>query len=65
MGGQYIARLGAERATLDAWLASTEAYAEDAKPRLVATLERAGEVTWTLARLESEWLEIAEALDAT
>ncbi len=62
---QDIERLGAERATLDAWLASTEAYAEDAKPRLVAALERAGEVTWTLARLESEWLEIAEALDAT
>ena len=35
------------------------------RPRLVAALERQGELTWTLARLEAEWLEIAEALDAT
>ena len=62
---QDLARLGAEKAALDAWLASSAAYAEDAKPQLLAALERAGELTWTLARLEAEWLEIAEALDAT
>jgi len=26
-------------------------------------MERSGELTWSLARLESEWLEIAEALE--
>ena len=58
-----LARLGAEKASLDAWLALAEAYDEAAKPKLVATLERAGELTWTLARLEAEWLELAEALE--
>ncbi len=55
--------LGEEKRTLDAWLASPDAYAEATKPQLVAALARQGEVTWTLARLESEWLEIAEALE--
>ncbi|HEY7788031.1 MAG TPA: ABC transporter ATP-binding protein, partial [Casimicrobiaceae bacterium] len=60
---QDLARLGAEKAALDVWLASSEAYIDDAKPQLIAALERAGELTWTLARLESEWLEIAEDLE--
>jgi ATP-binding cassette subfamily F protein 3 len=60
---QDLARLNAERTTVNAWLASSEAYADDAKAELVAALARAGEVTWTLARLESEWLEIAEDLE--
>ncbi|HJU22932.1 MAG TPA: ATP-binding cassette domain-containing protein, partial [Casimicrobiaceae bacterium] len=60
-----LARLGAEKQSLDEWLASETAYAEEAKERLVASIERQGELTWTLARLEAEWLEIAEALDAT
>ena len=58
-----LATLAAEKQTLDAWLATAEAYAEAEKPRLVASLERAGTLTWTLARLESEWLEIAETLE--
>ena len=60
---QDIERLTGERATLDEWLATGEAYAEDAKERLVAAIARQGELTWMLARLESEWLEIAESLD--
>ena len=60
-----LERLGAEKQALDEWLASPEAYSEEAKARLVASLERQGELMWTLARLEAEWLEIAEALDAT
>jgi len=60
-----LERLGAEKQVLDDWLSTPEAYAEDAKERLVTSLERQGELTWTLARLEAEWLEIAEALDAT
>jgi len=58
-----LATLAAEKEALDAWLATSEAYAEEQKPRLVAALERAGTLTWTLARLESEWLEVAEALE--
>ncbi|HEX6794547.1 MAG TPA: ATP-binding cassette domain-containing protein [Casimicrobiaceae bacterium] len=60
-----LERLGAEKQALEAWLASPEAYSDDAKERLVASIERQGELTWTLARLEAEWLEVAEALDAT
>jgi ATP-binding cassette subfamily F protein 3 len=58
-----LARLGAERSALDEWLATRDAYVDEAKERLVAAIERQGELTWTLARLESEWLELAEALD--
>jgi ATP-binding cassette subfamily F protein 3 len=60
---QDLERLTAEKASLDAWLATSEAYAEDLKDRLVASIARQGELTWTLARVESEWLEIAEALE--
>ena len=59
-----LERLGSEKAELDAWLATSDAYAVEQKPRLVATIERQGELTWMLARLEAEWLEISEALDA-
>ncbi len=59
---QDLARLTAEKAGLDDWLATSEAYAEDAKERLVTAIARQGELTWTLARLESEWLEVAEEL---
>ena len=60
-----LERLGAEKQTLDEWLASPEVYSDDVKERLVASIERQGELTWTLARLEAEWLEVAAALDAT
>jgi ATP-binding cassette subfamily F protein 3 len=59
---QDLERLGAERASLEEWLATSEAYAEDAKERLVAAIARQGELTWTLARLEAQWLELAEEL---
>jgi ATP-binding cassette subfamily F protein 3 len=55
--------LEAEKAALDAWLATPEAYADDAKERLRPAVERAGEITWELARREAAWLELAEALD--
>jgi ATP-binding cassette subfamily F protein 3 len=58
-----LERLGAEKSALDAWLAKSEAYADEAKAELVAALTRQGELMWTLARLESEWLDLAEALD--
>ena len=55
--------LETEKRDLDAWLATPEAYAEDAKERLKPAIERSGEITWELARREAEWLELAEALE--
>jgi ATP-binding cassette subfamily F protein 3 len=55
--------LAAEKAQLDAFLASSEAYTEESRARLLAATERSGTLTWTLARLETEWLELAEALE--
>ena len=58
------ARSSQEKDALDAWLASEAAYAEDAqRDMLKERIARQGEVTWQLARLESEWLENAEALE--
>ena len=58
-----IAALEAEKRDLDAWLATPEAYSDDAKERLKPAIERVGELTWMLARREAEWLEIAEAVE--
>jgi ATP-binding cassette subfamily F protein 3 len=57
--------LAAQREALDAWLASEAAYAEDARDTLKERIAQQGELTWRLARLESEWLENAEALERT
>jgi ATP-binding cassette subfamily F protein 3 len=58
-----LERLTEEKNALDDWLASPEAYADDAKERLVAAIARQGELTWTLARRESQWLEGSEDLE--
>jgi ATP-binding cassette subfamily F protein 3 len=58
-----LARLGEEKRELDEWLAGSEAYAEDMKERLVTALERQGELAWTLARLESEWLGVEDEIE--
>ncbi len=55
--------LNAEKNTLDGWLASSDAYADDARETLKTALARQGELTWQLARLEAEWLDVAEALE--
>jgi len=55
--------MAAERTALDAWLATPDAYDEGHRDALKTAVARQGELTWTLARLESEWLEIAETLD--
>ena len=52
-----------EKEALDAWLASEAAYAEAERDTLKERIARQGEVTWQLARLESEWLDNAEALE--
>ncbi len=53
----------AEKEAIDAWLAGDAAYTDEAKDDLKAKVARQGEITWQLARLETEWLEIAEALE--
>ncbi len=58
-----MAAHNAEKAALDLWLASAAAYAEDAKDELKARLARQGELTWQLARLETDWLNAAKALE--
>jgi ATP-binding cassette subfamily F protein 3 len=58
-----MAALTAEKSELDAWLASEAAYTETPKEDLKARIARQGDVAWQLARLESEWLEVAEALE--
>ncbi len=55
--------LGREKADLDAWLASDAAYTAEAKDALKEKIARQGELAWQLARLESEWLDNAEALE--
>jgi ATP-binding cassette subfamily F protein 3 len=51
------------KATADAWLATPDAYADENREKLKATVAEQGDATWKLARLESEWLEVAEALE--
>ncbi len=52
-----------EKEQLDAWLAAPDAYADAMKDELKSRVARQGEVNWQLARLETEWLELAEALE--
>jgi len=52
-----------EKEQIDAWLAAPDAYAEAMKDELKSRVARQGEVNWQLARLETEWLELAEALE--
>ena len=58
-----MATLTQEKDALDAPLASEAAYTEDARDTLKDRIARQGEITWQLARLETEWLEIAEKLE--
>jgi ATP-binding cassette subfamily F protein 3 len=58
-----MAALADEKTSLEAWLAGADAYVEDARDALKTALARQGEVTWTLARLEAEWLALEESLE--
>jgi ATP-binding cassette subfamily F protein 3 len=58
-----MARLTREKADADAWLAGADAYAEANRDRLKETIARQGDVGSRLARLETEWLELAEAIE--
>jgi len=55
--------LGAESRAIEEWLASPTHTPRDGKDTLRERLARRGDLTWQLARLEAEWLEVSEALD--
>jgi ATP-binding cassette subfamily F protein 3 len=55
--------LNSEKRGLEAWFASPEAYVDAGRDALQERLARQGDVTWQLARLEAEWLEISDALE--
>jgi ATP-binding cassette subfamily F protein 3 len=52
-----------EKRELETWLASADAYNESNKEELVAALERQGDLTWRLARVEAQWLELQGKLE--
>ena len=56
--------LQAAKRDADAWLASEAAYGDAHRERLKATIAEQGDLAWRLARVEAEWLEVAEALQA-
>ena len=58
-----MAALNTERKSVEEWLASPAAYAEEEREALKARIARQGDLAWQLARLETEWLEISEALE--
>jgi ATP-binding cassette subfamily F protein 3 len=55
--------LNAERKAVEDWLASPAAYLEADREALKERIARQGDLAWRLARLESEWLEVAEAIE--
>ncbi len=58
-----ITALDAERKAVEEWLASPDAYADARKDELKERLARQADLSWRLARLEAEWLEIAAILE--
>ena len=55
--------LDTERRAVEDWLGSPDAYAEARKEELKERLARQADLRWRLARLEAEWLEVAEILE--
>jgi ATP-binding cassette subfamily F protein 3 len=58
-----MVRLAREKAAADAWLAGADAYVDANRDRLKETIARQGDVGSRLARLEAEWLELAESIE--
>ncbi len=60
---QAMETIATERSSIESWLTTPEAYAEGGRDALRDTITRQGDLTWQLARLEAEWLEVSEALE--
>jgi ATP-binding cassette subfamily F protein 3 len=58
-----LAALTAEARELEAWLASTDAYADAQRERLQEALKRRGEVQARVGALEDEWLWSQAAME--
>jgi ATP-binding cassette subfamily F protein 3 len=58
-----LAALTADKVAQDEWLASPAAYADDQRELLKDRVTAQAELTWRLARLETEWLELSEAIE--
>ncbi|GGY06729.1 ATP-binding cassette domain-containing protein [Paludibacterium paludis] len=59
-----IELLTTEKAGLEAFMASEEAYADDNRARLADSAKRQGEASAELERLEEEWLALQEEIEA-
>ncbi len=59
-----LAQLQPEKAALDAWLASGEAYGEAMRAELAERSRRHGEVAARIAQLEEDWLWASAAMDS-
>jgi ATP-binding cassette subfamily F protein 3 len=55
--------LAREKKEIEDWLARPEAYEAGSRELLKERLARQGDLVWQLARLETEWLELSEALE--
>jgi len=52
-----------DKAKLDEWLASAEAYSDSNKDELKQAIARQGDLAWQLARAEAAWLDLQETLE--
>jgi ATP-binding cassette subfamily F protein 3 len=58
-----IADLAREKKDIEDWLSLPAAYADEHREALKEKVARQGDLAWQLARLETEWLELSEALE--
>jgi len=61
---RFVRAFTAEKEAIEAWLGGADAYADEQREALKAKVTRQGEVTWQLARLETEWLELAQTIES-
>jgi ATP-binding cassette subfamily F protein 3 len=58
-----IAEFAREKKEIEDWLSLPAAYSDENREVLKEKVARQGDLTWQLARLEAEWLELSEALE--
>ena len=58
-----MAALNREKTDIETWLAREDAYAEENKTQMLASLKRQGEVSDAIAALEWRWLEVQQKLE--
>ncbi|MEP6657483.1 MAG: ATP-binding cassette domain-containing protein [Betaproteobacteria bacterium] len=58
-----MAALVTEKQALETWLAREDAYGDANRELLKTRIARQGDLTWQLARMETDWLSVSEALE--